>query len=351
MGTRGKMYAVLGAGSVTGMFVVRELLQRGGNVRACMRDPSRWCGDIEQLVSYFPRGKRGVLEFCTVDVTKPETLTDGAARCGSCQARPGSVPFRAQRVAAVLLGCEAVVFTASGSSWAGENGGYDVDYRGVENTAAAAKAAGVRKVVLVSCFMVSGAAERLHGRTARCGPADSPADRQRFSLTRFFLNVGPKWRMMDHKWSGECALRDSGLAYSIVRPGALWMTQDGSGGSSGVGFVVTASQGRTSYRGRIAKSDLAAVVASCALDYEAALNATFDCVQMEPPTRLPHVDDGTRWHGLRNLVSDAAAGGIVHAPWMGLLGERVSMPAQAPLQPDSAPAAERQEAHDSAAVS
>jgi len=132
--------------------------------------------------------------------------------------------------------------------------------------------------------------------------------------------------MMDHKWAGECALRESGLPYSIVRPGALWLTNDGSGGSSGVAYVVTASQGETSYRGRIAKSDLAAVVASCALDHAAALNATFDCVQLEPPTRLPYADDGTRWHGLRSLVSDGEAGGIRHAPWLGLLGESVSRP-------------------------
>ena len=162
------------------------------------------------------------------------------------------------------------------------------------------------------------------------------SDRQRFSLTRFFLNVGPKWRMMDHKWSGECALRNSGLPYSIVRPGALWLTQDGSGGSSGVPYVVTATQGQTSYRGRIAKSDLAAVCASCALDYEAALNATFDCVQLEPPTRLPHMDDGTRWHGLRRLVSDGASGGVRHSPWLGLVPEQVSAPPGAAGAPQPA---------------
>jgi len=105
MGSRGKLYCVLGAGSVSGMFVCRELLQRGGNVRACMRQPERWRADIEELVSYFPRGKRGVLDFCAADVTRPETLE------------------------AAVCGCEAVVFTASGSSWAGENGGYDVDFK------------------------------------------------------------------------------------------------------------------------------------------------------------------------------------------------------------------------------
>jgi NAD(P)-dependent dehydrogenase (short-subunit alcohol dehydrogenase family) len=169
MGSSAKWYCVLGAGSVTGMFCCRELLQRGGNVRACCRNPDAWRADIESLVSYFPRGKRGILEFVAADVTKAETL--GAA----------------------VAGCEAVIFTASGSAWSGPGGSYDVDYKvcdtsrrvlgppggvprvhcvctltlpghtppqGVELAAAAAKAAGVRKFILVSCFMVSGASRR-----------------------------------------------------------------------------------------------------------------------------------------------------------------------------------------------
>ena len=174
---------------------------------------------------------------------------------------------------------EAVVFTASGSAWSGEGSGHDVDYKGVEACAAAAKAAGVRKFVLVSCFLVS--------------------DRQRFSLTRFFMNIGPGWRKMDAKWAGECALRASGVPYTIVRPGALWMTRDGSGGSSGTALVVTASQGECPFRGRL---------------------ANFDIVQMEPPTPLPHADDGTRWNGLRSLKSDAEMGGVEHVAWLGLVG-------------------------------
>lgn len=98
----------MGAGSVTGMFTVRELLQRGGNVRACMREcvhapgrasgspltpspsPEKWRGDIEQLVEYFPRGKRGLLTFCQADVTKPETLGEGARPRPAFPAVPAS---------------------------------------------------------------------------------------------------------------------------------------------------------------------------------------------------------------------------------------------------------------------
>ena len=133
--------------------------------------------------------------------------------------------------------------------------------------------------------------------------------------------------MMDHKWLGECALRKSGLAYSIVRPGALWLTQDGAGGSSGTSFVVTASQGGRAEKGRISKSDLAGVCATCALDFEAALNATFDVAQVEPPVKRPHADDGTRWAGLRRLVSDAEVP-VQHVPWLGLFGVEISAPSQ-----------------------
>jgi NAD(P)-dependent dehydrogenase (short-subunit alcohol dehydrogenase family) len=78
MGSRAKLYAVVGAGSVTGMFTARELLQRGGNVRCVMRDPERYKGELEEMIAYFPRGKRGNMEYCAADVTKPETLPAGA---------------------------------------------------------------------------------------------------------------------------------------------------------------------------------------------------------------------------------------------------------------------------------
>ena len=201
---------------------------------------------------------------------------------------------------------------------------------------AAAKAAGVRKFVLVSCFMVSGACflcanctlGHSFGRELKCSAPQTThtTDRARFSLTRFFMNVGPKWRMMDHKWAGECAVREAGIPYSIVRPGALFLTQDGAGGSTGNSFVITASQGGNSARGRISKSDLAGVCASCALDFGSGLNATFDVAQVEPPVRRPRdaADDGTRYDGLRRLVADTDAGAVVHNPWFGLLGTHVS---------------------------
>ena len=105
MGSRAKLYAVVGAGSVTGMFTARELLQRGGNVRCVMRDPERYKAELEEMIAYFPRGKRGNMEYCAADVTKPETLPAGAparrgvalgacglALVGECALRPRGAP-------------------------------------------------------------------------------------------------------------------------------------------------------------------------------------------------------------------------------------------------------------------
>lgn len=58
----------------------RELLQRGGNVRAVMRDPDANRKDLEELITYFPRGKRGKLQvnlhvvfFAGTDTLRSET--------------------------------------------------------------------------------------------------------------------------------------------------------------------------------------------------------------------------------------------------------------------------------------
>ena len=246
MGSRAKLYAVVGAGSVTGMFTARELLQRGGNVRCIMRDPERYRAELDEMIAYFPRGKRGNLEYCAADVTKPETLPAGArpARRGAGQraarrafATTARTPLRPARVARAgglrharrgghaLRGTHADVARAvrcfHGSVGAGRGGHIlrvglrlvgrrrfvrrgllgacprrcatpalrpaeatrrcqhapqraRADWpgvcapQGVKNVAEAALAAGVKKMVLCSCFMVSGTplAKRLAKRTA-----------------------------------------------------------------------------------------------------------------------------------------------------------------------------------------
>jgi len=72
----------------------------------------------------------------------------------------------------------------------------DVDYRGIANLAAGAKPAGVKQFVLMSAI---GAGE------------DDPED----GLNKM-CNMVLKW-----KGDGEQALRDSGVPYTVVRPGGL----------------------------------------------------------------------------------------------------------------------------------
>lgn len=73
------------------MFTARELLQRGGNVRSVMRNPDKYKAELEEMIAYFPRGKRGVLECVAGDVTVPESLPAGGCRrlasCHSLSAR------------------------------------------------------------------------------------------------------------------------------------------------------------------------------------------------------------------------------------------------------------------------
>jgi len=76
------------------------------------------------------------------------------------------------------------------------SGPEDVDYRGIENLANEARAAGVKQFVLMSAI---GAGE------------DDPTD----TLNKM-CNMVLKWN-----GDGEQALRDSGVPYTIVRPGGL----------------------------------------------------------------------------------------------------------------------------------
>jgi uncharacterized protein YbjT (DUF2867 family) len=42
----------------------------------------------------------------------------------------------------------------------------------------------------------------------------------RFHPVRVLLN-NIRWSLMDHKYAGEEALRNSGVSYTVVRPGGL----------------------------------------------------------------------------------------------------------------------------------
>ncbi|MDH5275558.1 MAG: SDR family oxidoreductase [Gammaproteobacteria bacterium] len=154
------------------------------------------------------------------DVTRPETL--GPA----------------------LAGVSFVLCAVGATERSGPNSPEFVDYGGVKNLADAARAAGVRQVVLESS-MGAGSGGGLLG---------------------MFLNLlsgdALKW-----KAKGEAHLRASGVPYTIVRPGGL---ADEPAGQTGLAL----KQGDEG-SGRIARADVAAVMIA-ALDNPDAVGKTFE---------------------------------------------------------------------------
>lgn len=157
--------AVIIGGGQSGAPLARILLADGYQVRVVVRDPTRAQG--------LPAGATVVAG----DVTKPETLKPALAGADYVLSTIGA-------------GCTPKQpFPAGGSP-------EDVDYRGIENLARAAKAAGARQIVLLSSL---GA-----GDTNPKAP----------------LN-GMCGMVLDWKGRGEASLRSAGVPYTIVRPGGL----------------------------------------------------------------------------------------------------------------------------------
>jgi len=158
--------AVIGSGQ-SGKPLARILLEQGYDVKIHTRSAERARG----------RGLPEDVGFIEGDSTKPETLAgdfDGVDYVIStigAQCAPNEPP-------------------KAGST------PRDVDYLGIENLAAAAKAAGVKQFVLMSAIG-AGNADPEDGLNKMCG-------------------MVLKW-----KGDGEQALRDSGVPYTIVRPGGL----------------------------------------------------------------------------------------------------------------------------------
>ncbi len=199
---------VAGATGGTGSLVVAELLKQGYPVRAFVRDTAK---ALERL--------------------GPEV-----------EAVAGDLKDVAS-IGAALDGVGAVI-NAAGAGVAGgeDNTPEKVDYEGARNLAEAAHAAGVSQYVLVSSRGVT--------------------DDDHY-LNRMFNNV-LKWKL-----KGEEAVADSGIDYTIVRPGGLG---DGEGG----GQTIVFEQGDARSEGIfINRADVARVCVA-ALRHDAARNKVFE---------------------------------------------------------------------------
>jgi uncharacterized protein YbjT (DUF2867 family) len=218
---------VIGATGRTGGEAVAQLAAQGAwSVRALVRDPAK--------AAKLPSG----VEVVRGDVRDPATL------------------------AAALRGATYVIAAAgsTGGAYFGDNSPEKVDYEGTKNVAEAAKAAGVKRVCLVSSMGVT--------------HSDHPLNKR--------LN-----NIFDWKLKGENALRASGVGYTIVRPGGL---RDEPGGRVGV----RAMQGDTlQSEGTIPRADVAAACIA-SLDLKAADRVTFEVVSAPgtPPADWPKVYAG-----------------------------------------------------------
>lgn len=157
--------AVIGAGGATGFEVVKLLNQRASTkVVAIVRDPAKYTEKFANLSN---------VRVVAGDVSSPEKIP--------------------------LSDVQKVVFTASASTY--WRGPAEVDYQGVVNAIAASKENNVENFVLVTSRLVN------------------PVNR--WHPIRIILN-NIRWGLMDNKFKGEEALRNSGLpSYTIVRPGTL----------------------------------------------------------------------------------------------------------------------------------
>ena len=196
---------VAGATGRTGRLVVSNLLKQGYPVRALVRDMERGHEILGDGV-----------EFAEGDVRDIDSLR------------------------AAMQGAASLIITIGSSRKDPDNGPEFVDYGGVKNLAQAAADTGVQQVVLMSSAGVT---------------------HEDHVLNQMFDNI------LIWKSRGEDALRDSGVDYTIVRPGGLMETP-------GDETAVVFEQGDRS-TGMISREDVA-LVCVAALQTPAARNKTFE---------------------------------------------------------------------------
>jgi uncharacterized protein YbjT (DUF2867 family) len=151
-------------------------------------------------------------------------------------------------LAAEIVGADAVVFAAGAGPGSGPERKRTVDYGGAVKLVDAASAAGIDRYVMISSI-----------------GADRPEAGQ-----------GPMRAYLQAKADADEAVADSGLQWTIVRPGSL--TDDPGTGR------VSLSPGH-GHRGRIPRDDVAAVVAAC-LENPTTVGLAFEALAGDTP--IPH---------------------------------------------------------------
>ncbi|MGH1548518.1 SDR family oxidoreductase [Leifsonia poae] len=157
----------------------------------------------------------------------------------------------ADALAAAIAGCDAVVFTAGAGAGSGIERKRTVDYGGSVKAQEAAKQAGIRRFVQVSAWGV-----------------DAPVD-----------DADPVWKAyVEAKRDADAVLRESGLEWTILRPGGLTMDE-------GTGRI---QLGDSVPRGSIAREDVARLIA-LVLHEPATVGHQWEVVSGDTP-----IDDAVR---------------------------------------------------------
>ena len=205
--TERPLVAVLGASGRTGVYVLEELQSRDVDIRALSRN-------IETAKERIG----GDFEWMAADVTDPESL---------------------------LLAFESVDVLVSTIGATGGDSSELISYKGSINFVEAAKQSGVKHIIYMSSIGAGGA--------------------ENFStvLLNLVLNKTMKWKSL-----GEDYIRNSGIDFTIVRPGGL----RGDPGTLGIRF----EQG-DEVIGWIPRADVAAVMVESIFNDDAA-NKTFEVI-------------------------------------------------------------------------
>ncbi|MEO1620868.1 MAG: SDR family oxidoreductase [Cyanobacteria bacterium J06632_3] len=207
---------VVGATGQTGTRIIQQLVnQENISVRALVRD-------VEKAKSTLPEG----IDIVVGDVLEPASLKKAIADC-------------------------QVLISATGASPSLDpTGPYKVDYEGTKNLVDVSKAAQIEQFVMVSSLCVS----------------------------KLFHPLNLFWGVLYWKKQAEDYLKQSGLAYTIVRPGGLKNENNDQ--------AIVMSSADTLFEGSIPRQKVAQVCVE-ALNEESAKNKVVEIVTSEDAASQP----------------------------------------------------------------
>jgi uncharacterized protein YbjT (DUF2867 family) len=200
---------VAGATGQTGKRIVQQLLERGIEVKALVRDRAKATAELPEAV-----------EIAIGDVLQPATLREA------------------------LAGCQILISATGAAPSFDPTGPYKVDYEGTKNLVDAAKQANIEQIVMVSSLCVS----------------------------RLFHPLNLFWGVLYWKQQAEDYLKNSGVPYTIVRPGGLKNEDNDQ--------AIVMSAADTLFEGSIPRHKVAQVCVE-ALNQPAAKNKVVEIITSE----------------------------------------------------------------------